>query len=74
MSNQNESITQTFVVRGMTCGHCVGAVSQELASVPGVESVDVDLDSGVATVVSAGGVDAAAVRSAIDEAGYELVS
>ena len=67
------TVTETFEVEGMTCGHCVKAVTDELSAVPGVRSVEVDLDSGRATVTSDGGVDREAVRAAVDEAGYELV-
>jgi copper chaperone len=64
---------QTFAVAGMTCGHCVQAVSGELAKLPGVRTVTVDLEAGTATVDSADPLDPAAVAAAIDEAGYELV-
>lgn len=63
----------TFQVKGMTCGHCVNAVTQEVSAVDGVESVDVDLDSGQVSVTSSAPLDEAAVRAAVDEAGYELV-
>ncbi|MGZ4681051.1 MAG: heavy-metal-associated domain-containing protein [Acidimicrobiales bacterium] len=66
--------TQTFTVTGMTCGHCVQAVSGELEAIPGVERVTVDLPTGEVTVVSAAGVDRAAVGAAVDEAGYEMAS
>lgn len=69
-----QTITQEFTVVGMTCGHCVQAVSDELSSLPGVEDVAVDLDTGVATVRSAAGVTDEQARVAIDEAGYELAS
>jgi copper chaperone CopZ len=65
---------QTFSVAGMTCGHCVQAVSGELAKLPGVRSVAVDLEAGTATVESIEPLDPVAVAAAIDEAGYELVS
>ncbi len=64
---------QTFSVAGMTCGHCVQAVSGELAKLPGVRAVAVDLEAGTATVDSTDALDPAAVAAAIDEAGYELV-
>jgi copper chaperone len=67
------SVTERFEVRGMTCGHCVKAVTDELAAVPGVRAVEVDLDDGVASVISDDGVDTERVRAAVDEAGYELV-
>lgn len=65
-------VVEQFKVEGMTCGHCVQAVTRELSSVPGVDSVDVDLEQGTATVTSAGGIDRELVRAAVDEAGYEL--
>lgn len=67
--------TTKFAVTGMTCGHCVGAVTEEVSAVSGVKDVSVDLDpegTSVVTVVSDGPVDPAAVRAAIDEAGYTL--
>jgi len=65
-------ITTTYVVNGMTCGHCVQAVTTELTGVPGVHDVRVDLAAGTATVTSDQPLDAATVRTAVDEAGYEL--
>jgi copper chaperone len=62
--------TVTYTVPGMHCGHCKQAVSEELAAVEGVESVGVDLESKLVTVVGSG-LDDAALRAAIDEAGYE---
>ena len=66
--------TSTYTVAGMTCGHCVSAVTGELGGLPGVEQVKVDLDSGVVTVTSQGPLDAAAVAAAVDEAGYRMVA
>jgi copper chaperone len=63
---------QTFTVSGMTCGHCVQAVTSELANLPGVSNVSVDLSTGVATVESSRALDSAEVAAAVDEAGYEL--
>lgn len=60
----------TYSVPGMSCAHCREAVSRELFSVDGVESVDVDLDSKL-VVVRGSGLDDARLRAAIDEAGYE---
>ena len=62
----------TYRVTGMTCGHCEQAVSTELRALPGVTGVRVDLASGDVTVTSDQPLDAAAVRAAVDEAGYEL--
>jgi copper chaperone len=68
------SNTATYTVSGMTCGHCVSAVTAELSAIDGVTKVDVDLDSGQATVTSDQPLDDEAVRAAVDEAGYELSS
>jgi copper chaperone len=65
--------TTTYRVEGMTCEHCVRAVTTELVILPGVQSVDVDLETGAVTVTSNGPLDESVVREAVDEAGYELV-
>ena len=62
----------TYTVTGMTCGHCAAAVTEEVAQVPGVTGVEIDLASGRLTVTSSTPVDDDAVRAAVDEAGYEL--
>jgi len=64
--------TATYTVTGMTCAHCVNAVSEEVGAVPGVTAVEVDLASGALTVTSDAPVDDAAVAAAVDEAGYAL--
>jgi copper chaperone len=64
---------QTYQVTGMTCGHCVSAVKQELGRLAGVRGVDVDLASGLVTVTSESELADDDVRAAVDEAGYELV-
>ena len=66
--------TATYTVIGMTCGHCVNAVTTELSAIDGVTDVDVDLDTGRATVTSREALDRDVVAAAIDEAGYQLVS
>jgi copper ion binding protein len=66
--------TTMYQISGMTCGHCVNAVSSELGQLPGVSDVQVDLAAGTATVTSDQPLDPAAVRAAVDEAGYEVVS
>jgi copper chaperone len=66
------SSTQTFTVTGMTCGHCVASVQEEVSEVAGVESVDVVLETGAVTVTSAEPLDEGAVRAAVEEAGYQL--
>jgi copper chaperone len=62
---------QTYSISGMSCEHCVAAVSAEVSAVAGVSAVDVDLASG-AVVVSGNGVDGEAVRVAVEAAGYSL--
>jgi copper ion binding protein len=64
--------TVTYVVEGMTCEHCVRAVTTELGAIPGVQRVHVDLASGTAEVVSDAPLPFDAVRAAVDEAGYEV--
>lgn len=61
-----------YVVGGMSCGHCESAVTEELKRVPGVSSVAVDLATKL-VLVQGVGVDDAAARAAIEEAGYEAV-
>ncbi len=65
--------TTTYQVTGMTCDHCVRAVTTELVLLPGVRSVDVALADGAVTVTSDGPLDLEEIREAIDEAGYVLV-
>lgn len=67
--NQTTTTTE-YVVRGMTCDHCVLSVTEEVGAVDGVTSVDVDLATG--RMVVAGDAAAAAVKAAVDEAGYEV--
>ncbi|NKQ58164.1 heavy-metal-associated domain-containing protein [Amycolatopsis sp. K13G38] len=66
-------MTETvYTVTGMTCEHCVKAVTEEIGNVDGVESVAVDLPTGAVTVVSAAALSDEAVRAAVDEAGYQV--
>ena len=67
------SETTTYSVPGMHCGHCKAAVTRELEAVAGVESVDVDLESKRVTITGQG-LDDAALRAAVDEAGYEVAA
>ncbi|GAA2912398.1 heavy-metal-associated domain-containing protein [Streptosporangium fragile] len=66
--------TTTYTVQGMTCGHCVSSVKEEVGGVPGVTGVDVDLATGLVTVRSDSPVDAARIEAAVEEAGYEVVT
>jgi len=65
--------TASYTVAGMTCGHCVAAVTSEVQAIPGVTDVQVDLATGTVTVNSAAPLDDAVVAAAVDEAGYQLV-
>ncbi|MGC5019749.1 heavy-metal-associated domain-containing protein [Micromonospora sp. DT47] len=65
-------VTQTYAVTGMTCEHCVRAVTAELSALPGVDEVRMDLAAGTATVTSVAPLSEESVRAAVDEAGYEL--
>ncbi|HET7386482.1 MAG TPA: heavy metal-associated domain-containing protein [Nocardioidaceae bacterium] len=64
--------TADYTVRGMTCNHCVASVSEEVGEIPGVTSVEVDLESGRLTVSSDREIAPDAVRTAVEESGYEL--
>lgn len=68
-----EGHAETVTVSGMTCGHCVAAVTEEISKIEGVTGVSVDLDSGSVEVTSDSPVDPVALDAAVDEAGYELV-
>jgi len=70
------SLTSTYTVSGMTCEHCVRAVSEELQNLDGVLDVAIDLVAGGDSPVrltSAAELDRAAGHDAVDEAGYVLV-
>jgi copper chaperone len=68
------STTATYTVKGMTCGHCVASVKDEVSGITGVSDVVVELESGAVTVTSESPLDIATVQAAVEEAGYELVS
>jgi copper chaperone len=70
MANESEL---NYSVPGVSCQHCVGAVTEEVEQVRGVESVVVDLDSKRVKVKGAS-IDDGAVRAAIDDAGYDIAS
>ena len=65
--------TRTYTVDGMTCGHCVNAVTEEVSKVSGLSDVTVDLATKTLTV-SGHAIDDAAVRAAVDEAGYAVAA
>lgn len=69
-SKSDKVMDQTFVVKGMSCGHCRAMVEKNLAKLPGVESVEVDLASGKTRIN--GHVEEAAVREVIEDLGFSL--
>jgi copper chaperone len=64
--------TSIWTVTGMTCGHCVTAVTEEVSAIEGVESVEVDLETGAVTVAAATDPTREQMAAAVDEAGYAL--
>lgn len=76
MSNQQaptHTVSATYRVSGMSCGHCEGAIRSELSEIEGVSEVQASSQDGLVTVVSTHQLTEEAVREAVDEAGYELV-
>ncbi|MCT7656896.1 heavy-metal-associated domain-containing protein [Mycobacterium deserti] len=65
-------MTTSITVAGMTCGHCASSVREELGEVPGVTEVDVDLATGTVTILSEAPVADALIRTAVEDAGYQL--
>jgi copper chaperone CopZ len=61
----------SYSVPGISCGHCRGAITRELQAIPGVEEIDVDLARKTVTVNADATLDAA-IRRAIDDAGYDV--
>jgi copper chaperone CopZ len=72
-SSPSSSGPREYVVTGMTCAHCVMSVTEEVTEVAGVDGVRVDLATGRLTVSGDGFTDAA-VKAAVDEAGYRVVA
>ena len=72
MSSEANTVTTNYQVTGMTCGHCEGAVAEEIGALDGVSSVKAVASTGQVTVISAAPLDIQAVRAAVDEAGYAL--
>jgi len=64
--------TETYTVSGMTCGHCVSSVTEEVTELAGVTDVQVDLASGQLVVTADQPLGTDAVRTAVEEAGYTL--
>jgi copper chaperone CopZ len=77
MSTTSPTTTTTVSVSGMTCGHCVSAVSEELESLAGVEAVDVELNAGgvsTVTITSSNDLSPSEIGEAVAEAGYLIVA
>jgi copper chaperone len=68
------TVSRTYRVVGMTCGHCVAAVQREVGALDGVTAVAVDLPTGDVVVASTHPIDDDDLSAAIDEAGYEVTS
>ena len=66
--------TQTFVVTGMTCGHCEASVREEVSEIPGLKDIEVDRTRNFLSVSSDSDIDNAAVIAAVEEAGYQAVA
>ena len=64
--------TSSWTVTGMTCGHCVKAVTEEVSAIEGVLAVDVDLTTGAVTVTADPAPSREQMAAAVDEAGYAL--
>jgi|UniRef100_A0A7C4ES18 copper chaperone len=65
-------MTTTIHIKGMSCNHCVQAVSKALQSLPGLKNVEVNLNTGTAVLEHTESLDMNAVRDKIEKAGYEL--
>ena len=68
----SETKTSEYTVTGMTCGHCVASVTEEVQEISGVSDVQVDLSTGSLRFTSTQPVADADVRAAVEEAGYQL--
>ena len=76
-SSPEDAIREHYLVGGMTCGHCVSSVTEEISSLDGVDTVSVDLNAGGTSqimVVSSVPVPVADIRAAVTAAGYALVT
>lgn len=68
---------KTINVDGMTCGHCVNAVTEEISKISGVTEVNVDLHAGEispVTITAGSEISDADIAAAVEEAGYSIVS
>ncbi|GAA4350253.1 heavy-metal-associated domain-containing protein [Microbacterium rhizosphaerae] len=68
----NDMTIESFIVDGMSCGHCAASVTREVSAVAGVTDVAVDLQSRIVSVTAAQPIAESAVAAAVAEAGYTL--
>ncbi|MFD3375059.1 MULTISPECIES: heavy-metal-associated domain-containing protein [unclassified Streptomyces] len=71
-ATEGVTVTTTYAVSGMTCGHCKATLTKVIGELDGVTRVDVDLDTGRVTVVGTAEPDDALIAEVVDDAGYEL--
>lgn len=64
---------KSIKIKGMSCQHCVMAVTKALGSLDGIKNVNVDLKSGVATYDEVNSIDPVEVAAAIKKAGFEVI-
>lgn len=70
---KEEKMTKVLSIEGMMCSHCEGRVKEALQSIPGVEDVNINLDEKIATVSSVNPLDDNTLKTAVEDAGYEVV-
>ncbi|MGS2619733.1 heavy-metal-associated domain-containing protein [Micromonospora sp. LZ34] len=73
-TSAQDGIRTTYTVSGMTCGGCAKSVSRHISGLRGVTGVEVNVSDGAVTVTSDAALGTAAVRRAVEQAGYQLVS
>lgn len=64
---------QTYQIAGMTCGHCVNSVTEEVSAIPGITEVEVTLETGTLKFAATTTIADSVVEDAVKEAGYEVV-
>lgn len=69
---ESVTVTTTYAVSGMTCGHCKATLTKVIGELDGVTGVDVDLDTGRVTVIGTAEPDDTLIAEVVDDAGYEL--
>ncbi|GHB31008.1 hypothetical protein GCM10010306_024800 [Streptomyces umbrinus] len=71
-ATESVTVTTTYAVSGMTCGHCKATLTKVIGELDGVTGVDVDLDTGRVTVIGTAEPDDTLIAEVVDDAGYEL--